>query len=210
MHKPIKFNLNDPIIRSFSGENIDNLINMIIESVKLYPREYLFINTDGDPYTEKGLQKMMADVLPNKNLGVNAIRSIYASYWLPKLNKNQITRIAFLMRSSVSMLGTNYLKKSNDNQPITTQPEPIRAEIEEEIKKTDKLRDRRAYLKAYYEANKEKIIDSIKTTDKKNYNARHVRELNNGVILWENVRASTREKYKLEYNDKLKKYVSNM
>ena len=27
MHKPIRYNLNDPIIRSFSGENVDNLIN---------------------------------------------------------------------------------------------------------------------------------------------------------------------------------------
>jgi CTP:phosphocholine cytidylyltransferase-like protein len=63
---------------------------------------------------------MLSDLLPNKNLGVNAIRSIYASYWLPKLNKNQITRVAFLMRSSVSMIGTNYFKKSNDSQQITT------------------------------------------------------------------------------------------
>ena len=208
-HKPIKYNLNDDIIRSFSGGNVDNLINMLIESVKLYPREYLFINTDGEPYTEKGLQKMLSDLLPNKNLGVNAIRSIYASYWLPKLNKNQITRIAFLMRSSVSMLGTNYLKKSNDNQPITTQTEP-RAELEQEIKETKKPRDRRAYLKSYYEANKEKIIDSIKATDKANYNNRFVRELNEGIITWEKVRNSTRQKYKLEFDEKNNKYISKL
>ena len=210
MHKPIRYNLNDPIIRSFSGENVDNLINMIIESVKLYPREYLFINTDDKPYTEKGLQRMLTELLPNKNLGVNAIRSIYASYFLPKINTNTAKRVAFLMRSSVSVLTGSYLKKSDDNQTIKAQPEPIHAEIEEEIKKTDKLRDRKEYLKTYYLNNKEKIIDSIKANDRTKYNVRHVRELNNGVILWENVRASTREKYKLEYNDKLKKYVSNM
>ena len=210
MHKPIRFNINDPIIRSFSGENVDNLINMIIESVKLYPREYLFININDEPYTEKGLQKMLLDLLPNKNLGVNAIRSIYASYFLPKINTNTAKRVAFLMRSSLSVLTGSYLKKSDDLQTITTQPEPIHAEIEEEKEKTDKLRDRRAYLKAYYEANKQHIIDSIKTTDKKNYNTRHVRELNNGVILWKNVRASTRDKYKLSYDENKKIYVSNL
>jgi hypothetical protein len=210
-HKPIKYNLNDTIIRSFSNENVDNLINMLLESVKLYPREYLFINTDGEPYTEKGLQKMMSDLLPNKNLGVNAIRSIYASYWLPKLNKNQITRIAFLMRSSVSMLSTNYLKKTIDNQSvITTQPEQIRADVEQEIKETKKPRDRREYLKNYYEQNKERIIESIKENDKKKYNNRFVRELNDGVILWRNTRASTREKYKLEYDEENNKYISKL
>jgi hypothetical protein len=152
----------------------------------------------------------MSDLLPNKNLGVNAIRSIYASYWLPKLNKNQITRIAFLMRSSVSILSTNYLKKSNDSQPITIQTEP-RAEVETDIKNSpSKLRDRRAYLKTYYEANKEKIIDSIKENDKKNYHTRFIRDLENGVILWQNVRKSTREKYKLEFDEKNNKYISKL
>jgi hypothetical protein len=210
MHKPIKFNLNDPIIKSFSGDNVDKLIELIIESVKLYPREYLFINTDNDPYTEKGLQRMLTELLPNKNLGVNAIRSIYASHFLPKINTNAAKRVAFLMRSSLSVLSGSYLKKSDDNQTITAQPEPIHAEIEEEIKKTDKLRDRRAYLKEYYEKNKEKIIDSIKSNDKKTYNNRFVRELNEGVITWEKVRASTRAKYKLSYDENKKIYVSNL
>jgi hypothetical protein len=63
MHKPIIFNLNDPIIKSFSGGNVDKLIEMIIESNNLYPREYLLINTDGNLYSEKGLQKMVYDLL---------------------------------------------------------------------------------------------------------------------------------------------------
>jgi hypothetical protein len=210
-HKAIKFNLNDDIIRSFSGENVDNLINMIIESNNLYPRQFLFINTDGKLYSEKGLQKMLYDLLPDKNIGVNALRSIYASYYMPKINTNQAKRLAFLMRSSVSVLTGSYVKKSNNSQPvITAQPEP-RTEVEAEIKNTpSKLRDRKAYLKTYYEQNKEKIIDSIKANDKAKYNLRHVRELNNGVILWQNVRASTRKKYKLEYDEKNNKYISKL
>ena len=209
-HKPIHFNLNDPIIRSFSGDNIDKLIELIIESVKLYPREFLFENTDGNIYSEKGLQKMLSDLLPNKNLGVNSIRSIYTSYWLPKINTNAAKRVAFLMRSSVSVLTGSYVKKNNDLQTITAQPEPIHAEIEEEIKKTDKLRDRKEYLKTYYLNNKEKIIDSIKKTDKAGYGTRFLRELNEGVIDWAKVRKSTREKYKLSYDANKKIYISDL
>ena len=76
---------------------------------------------------------MLKEITNEKNIGVNALRSAYVSKYFNKLNKLQLERIAFLMRSSVSMLGTNYLKKSNDNQPITTQTEP-RAEVEQEIK----------------------------------------------------------------------------
>jgi hypothetical protein len=209
-HKPIHFNINDNIIRSFSGSNVDELIRMIIESINLYPRDHLFINTDGNLYSEKGLQRMLADLLPGKNLGVNSIRSIYASYWLPKINNNQAKHVAFLMRSSVSVLTGSYVKKTIDSQQVTTQPETTqpRAEIEEEKEKTDKLRDRRAYLKAYYEANKEKIIDSIKVTDKAGYVKRFIRELENGIILWDKVRKSTKIKYKLKFENN--KYSSDL
>jgi hypothetical protein len=209
-HKAIKYNLSDPIIKSFSGDNVDKLIEMIIESVKLYPREFMFINTDNNLYSEKGLQKMLYDLLPDKNLGVNAIRSIYASHYMPKINTNQAKRLAFLMRSSVSVLTGSYVKKSIDNQTVVIQPEP-RAEVEIEIKNTpSKLRDRKAYLKAYYEQNKQKIIDSIKVTDKRSQNKRFVRELTEGVILWKNIRASTKEKYKLKFDEKTNKYTSDL
>jgi hypothetical protein len=87
-------------------------------------------------------------------------------------------------------------------QGIIPQPEP-RADVEAEIQNTQsKLRDRRAYLTAYYENYKEKIIDSIKENDKKNNHTRFIRDLENGVILWTNVRAKKKEKYKLSYDEK--------
>ena len=54
---------------------------------------------------------MLYELVPDKNLGINALRSIYTSYYLPKLNDNQINRVAFLMRTSFYMLSTNYLRK---------------------------------------------------------------------------------------------------
>jgi hypothetical protein len=50
----------------------------------------------------------------------------------------------------------SYVKKTIDNQLVVIQPEP-RVEVEAEIKNTpSKLRDRKAYLKTYYEQNKKK------------------------------------------------------
>jgi hypothetical protein len=127
---------------------------------------------------------------------------------MPKINTNQAKRVAFLMRSSVSILTGSYVKKSIDNQSVVIQPEP-RAEVEQEIKNIpSKLRDRREYLKNYYEQNKQKIIDSIKVRDKLGYGRRFIRELNEGVISWDKVRASTRLKYKLKFVNN--KYVSEL
>jgi hypothetical protein len=92
------------------------LILIFLESVKLYPREYLFINNKSEQYTEKGLQKMLFELVPDKNIGINALRSNYTSHYLPKLNKNQIHRVAFLMRTSFNILSTNYLKKNEEEE----------------------------------------------------------------------------------------------
>ncbi len=108
--------MNDDLIKSFSKKNVDTLIENIIESVETYKRKYSFISSNGKPYTRKSLQKILYELVPNKNLGVNSFTSSYASFYVPKLNKNQLQRVAFLMRSYVSMLMSNYLKKdSNDN-----------------------------------------------------------------------------------------------
>ena len=82
-HQPIHYNINDDIIKS------NTLIKNIIESVQLYPREYIFIINKGEQYTEKGLKKMLFELVPDTNIGINALRSIYASYWLPKINQEQ-------------------------------------------------------------------------------------------------------------------------
>ena len=93
---------------------------------KLYPREYLLIDNKGEQYTEKGLQKMLYELVPDKNIGINALRSIYTSFFLPKLNKNQINRVAFLMRTSFNMLSTNCLKNNNEEETTKERQEMTR------------------------------------------------------------------------------------
>jgi hypothetical protein len=40
------------------------------------------------------VQKTLLELVPDKNIGTNALRSIYTSYWLPTLIKNQTNRVA--------------------------------------------------------------------------------------------------------------------
>ncbi len=61
-------------------------------------------------------------------------------------------------------------------------------------KKIKTPRNRTDYFKNYYEDNKEKILNSNKENDKNKYWMLYIRELRDGVIDWENVRQSTREK----------------
>lgn len=47
----------------------------------------------------------------------------------------------------------------------------------------------------------------VKANDKKKYNNRFVRELNNGAMELKKLRPSTIDKYKIEYDDKTKKHI---
>jgi hypothetical protein len=56
-------NLNDDGIKSFSKKYVNILIENIIDSINDYPREYLFINSNNEPYSEISLQRMLYDLL---------------------------------------------------------------------------------------------------------------------------------------------------
>ncbi len=50
--------------------------------------------------------------------------------------------------------------------------------------------------------NKEKILNNNQENNKNKHWMRYIRELRDDVIDWENVRQSTREIYKLRYDEK--------
>jgi hypothetical protein len=213
-HQPIDFNLNDPVIKSYSKKHVDLLIETIIESLNDYPREYLFINSKNEPYTEKGLQKMLYDLLKDKNIGVNSLRSSYASYWVPKLNANQVQRVSFLMRTSAAMLYKNYLKKDEIKEEEPLQQTKINNEQKKEIikftpeQKEEYDNNRTEYYKKYYEKRKEELLNRAKINDKEKYYLRITRELNQNKKDFKKMKPETIEKYKIKYDDKTKKYIS--
>jgi predicted transcriptional regulator len=91
---------------------------------------------------------MLYELVPDKNIGVNALRSMYTSY---------------------CMLSTNYLKKINEEETTKEKREMIRndnirqTEAEEEVKRP---RDRKQYLQNYYQQIRKKIKEQIKENEK--------------------------------------------
>jgi hypothetical protein len=174
-HNNISFDLNDPVLKSFNKENINNLIEHIIESAALYPREYLFINSSNNKYTAKSLQRALYELLPDKNIGVNSIRSAFVSYWWNKLNRIQIDRVAYIMRTSVATMHQSYYKqdkteplnfesvKKEEPAPAPIIKEDVKPIVIKEIKLVKKLTDeqreekhekRLKYHKSFYNKNK--------------------------------------------------------
>ena len=99
-----------------------------------YPREYLFINSNNELYSEDELKKkMLKDITKDKNIGVNSMRSAYVSHYFNKLNKLQLERVAFLMRSSVGTLQNHYLK--NDVSLMDGEPEELDQQHQQQINK---------------------------------------------------------------------------
>jgi len=106
-HEPITININDPVIKSFSGPLVEILINLIIESVDIFPREFLFINSKGDKASADTLNDYNKSFVPDLQLNINSFRSAYISYWLPKINKIQKDRVVAFMRTSATMTELN-------------------------------------------------------------------------------------------------------
>ena len=254
-HKPIIYNLNDSVIKSFSKNNVNTLINNIVESLETYPRTELFINSNNELYSEDGLKKLLKDITKDKNIGVNSLRSAYVSHYFNKLNKNQLDRVAFLMRSSVGTLQNHYLK--NDVSLMDDEPEPepqqqqkilneinknvvetplkfkddtinekslikvVEQPLIKQVEKTKnkKLSDeeqkikhenKKEYLREYYSKNRNEINKINTENSKDKYYIRLVRELNNNVIKFENMRAATVEKWGIKYNKDKKLYYSTL
>ena len=74
---------------------------------------------------------MLKDITKEKNIGVNSLRSAYVSHYFNKLNKLQLERVAFLMRSSVGTLQNHYLK--NDVSLMDDEPEEPEPKQQQEI-----------------------------------------------------------------------------
>ena len=178
------------------------------------------------------------------------MRSAYVSHYFNKLNKLQLERVAFLMRSSVGTLQNHYLKNDvslmDDEEPgpEPQQQQKILTEINKNVVETPlkqvknkivvdekpliklveqtknkKLTDeeqnikhesKKQYLRDYYNKNRTEInkLNTINSKDK--YYNRLVRELNNNVIKFENMRAATVEKWGIKYNKDKKLYYSTL
>jgi hypothetical protein len=222
-HEPIIINLNDPVIKSFSGPLVDILINLIIESVDIFPREFLFINSKGDKASADTLNDYNKSFVQDLQLNINSFRSAYISYWLPKLNKIQKDRVVAFMRTSATMTELNYFKQfetegkeeiniinSNETKPEPEQEPELKIKTRQPRLTNEQRKQKREkkneYYKSYYEENKDKMIEKAKENSRANYGARIIRELNNNMKDISTVKAETLEKWNIKYNSKTKLY----
>ena len=200
---------------------MDVLINLIIESVDIFPRDFLFINSKGDKASADTLNDYNKSFVPDLQLNINSFRSAYISYWLPKLNKIQKDRVVAYMRTSDKMTELNYFKQfeTDDKEEIIINETKPEQETEIKIKprqprltneqKKERRDKKNNYYKNYYEENKDKMIEKAKENSRANYGARIIRELNNNSKDISTVQKKTLEKWKIKYNEKTKLYYIN-
>ena len=159
---------------------------------------------------------MLFDLMKEKNIGVNSLRSSYISYWIPKINANQVQRISYLMRTSNNILYSSYLKKDEEEiKSIITTPTPTQ-EIKKEIPKLTPEQkqkyktNRLEYNKKYYDIKKDVLLERAKENSKNNNWRRTVRDLRTGRKDAETSSKATIEKYKIKFDNIKNMYVSGL
>ena len=120
LHKNKKYFVviqNDKVIRTHGVSIIElahPLEDIINESLRYYPREYI-LSLVSNPKKQLGTQnfnKLVHDCFPNKNVGVDLIRSAYIThkYNDSRFSMKQKKELALLMRSSIHMAQNTYHK----------------------------------------------------------------------------------------------------
>lgn len=209
-HKPIIYNLNDDVVKSFSKNNVNTLINNIVESLETYPREYLFINSNNELYSEDGLKKLLKDITKEKKIGVNSLRSVYVSRYFKKLNKLQQERVAFLMRSSVNTLQNHYLKNDvslmDDEEPDPQQQQKIlneinKNEVKTPLKQVNKISVENTTIKKEVEQPKNKILTDEQQEKRHNNKIEYLKKYyeDNKNDLLKRAKQNDKSKYWLRY-----------
>lgn len=118
-HQPISYTLTSTAIKGLNNR----LCKLLKYSYKTYPRPYVFISRTGwisnlnkiSPETVSGWLK---DLLPNKNIGINGLRSAFVSYYWNKMNNRQKQILINRMRTSKKEIETNYLKQYSDTDTL--------------------------------------------------------------------------------------------
>ena len=158
---------------------------------------------------------MLYDLLKEKYIGVNSLQRSYVSYWVPKLNANQVQRLSYLMKASNHILYSSYLKKDEEEIKHTTTP-TITQEIKKEIpkltpeQKQEYIKNRLEYNKKYYDIKKDVLLEKAKQNSKNNNWRRTIRDLRTGRKDAETLSKATIEKYIIKFDDIKNMYVCGL
>jgi hypothetical protein len=95
-------------------------------------------------------------------------------------------------------------------QPLIKQVEKTKNKKLSDEEQKIKHENKKEYLREYYSKNRNEINKINTENSKDKYYIRLVRELNNNVIKFENMRAATVEKWGIKYNKDKKLYYSTL
>jgi len=225
-HKAISYNLNIniPILDKLNKR----LSDLLIKSYNIYPRKYLFVGRKN--WNSQNLRQIepstiatwLRTLLDNKNIGVDGIRSAFASYYIPKLNNAGRKIMAYRMRTSVDMIHRSYFKNVYDtpynsnkaqiiikddlkDDKVLEEKEPTKAIPIKTRKDINKISWNKWYSK---DKNKELHRERVKKSNNPlSYAKRMVRELNANKISFNSIKQSTIDKYSIKKNDKNEYYT---
>jgi hypothetical protein len=117
----------------------------------MFPRNYILEAFNNKPYSVSGLDDLLTDILEDKKLGINAIRSSFGTFAVASNKSSNVTKdIADKMRTSVDMLYKNY-KRVDDEEA----GEALKVVTITEKEKPDK----NVTMKKYYDDNKAKVLE---------------------------------------------------
>ena len=198
----IKFNLT---------KDAPHLADIIYTSYKLFPRQYVFTNYDdmNKKAEVQNLSRRMNKIFSftNKNVGVNSLRSSYASY----LDQNRMTvkekdELAKKMRTSRRYLDLNYIKILPNTQTQMQTPAAAIATVESKPEQLNAYQKQLLRNNDYYEKNKEKVLNKQK--EYRNTISKEIRAkakiiyfLNNDANYKDKIKPQTVEKYNIKFVD---------
>jgi hypothetical protein len=139
---------------NYTGEQLSDIIRA---SYLIFPRKYLFEKFDNKPYAETGFKNLLLDILENKSLGINALRSSFGTF-ITNSDKSHNVQLdsAYKMRSSLEMLNKNYRRIDDEEEAGAKEP------IIQIITKPKPPTDRQAVMLNYYTNNKKELLDKQK------------------------------------------------
>jgi hypothetical protein len=209
-HDAIKY-----IIKSSAIEGLNKrLCTLLNYSMKMYPREHLFVRPDYwmlnkmNKVKHTTVSSWIRNFIPKKNIGIDTFRSAFVSYYYPKFNNQQKNVLKMRMRTSTDLLLRSYLKVYEDPEmlkKIKIEPVDDNEVTEATIMNIQGVKDikqnRKENFKRWYEdeENKKKIKE--KQRDPTTYARRYIRELNSGKMDYDKLTDETKEKYKIRRNE---------
>ncbi|KAJ1464344.1 hypothetical protein T484DRAFT_3645735 [Baffinella frigidus] len=141
---------------NYKGEQLSDIIRA---SYLIFLRKYVLEKFDNKSYAETGFNNLLLDILQDKNLGINALRSSFGTF-ITNSDKSHNVQLdgAYKMRSSVEMLNKNYRRIEEDNEEEAGAKETVIQVITIPKPPTD----RQAVMLHYYTTNKKELLDKQK------------------------------------------------